>query len=265
MSALRFRLSLSFVLGVCLTALFAQRAGATDIGLGCGTPICMEFVSFGGSPPLYTSWDISDAVNAPDPYSVQASSNVVGEVTGVKLTGSATFSFNPACTPADYNDYCQVWADFGSGGNGSGTFAAGYSLPVGWNFSITESGSGAGNGQEQLSLGFNLFTSESCIGPYGLSPHCAHSFVYNGSGFGNISGNGSIGGLGGLTLESWSMGLYIAWQPGAPDDTLTVSIPGNSIDLGPSADTTAVPEPASLVLLATGLGAAGRRVIRRRA
>ncbi len=166
-------------------------------------------------------------------------------LTGVKMFGTASIS-----SFASGSNFQDIGLQFSvSSGSGNGGFFAGGAIPIDWKFTIGVTGDPQPDLTWQLSISIN-----------GLNVY-ANSF---GTAPGLITGNDVTSVLPAGTINSYLINFLVSDDEATKNETLTVTIPQNSININTAAATTAAPEPGTFALLGSALAGLGAFAWRRR-
>ena len=165
----------------------------------------------------------------------------VNGLAGIKMFANAPMTFGTTCEEECWEELSLV--ELNVIGPMSGTWAAGQTIPISWDFTLQFNG--------PVSLRRWEFNA-------GISANLQSTIVsVNGTNTGQISGSGTLTSFG--IPDGQPMILYsqiLVYWTGQPASTLTVTVPGNSIDFG-VAPTAGVPEPGTAGLVLGGLLVAG--------
>lgn len=154
---------------------------------------------------------------------------IFNNVIGVKGFGSTTLTVGEGG-----DGFFELYALME--GTGSGDDFATSEIPAEWQFTVTSSNANPVNWL--LLFTVNGIDSE-----------------FNDDGTplpGTEENDGLINVPNGSALSTWSARLSLTWE-GQEGDTLTLTIPQNSIDINPGGEFTGVPEPSAFLLVVPGL------------
>lgn len=164
-------------------------------------------------------------------------------LTGVKLFGTASVS-----DTISGGGVQLIGLGFFASGSGNGGIFAGGTIPVDWSFSTTVTGNANPDLTWVLTLNINNTVVYNKL--FAISP-------------GLITGSDVTDALPAGPINSYSINFGVNDNEAVQGETLTVTVPSNSVNINTAA--TSAPEPGTFALLGSALAGIGSLAWRRRA
>jgi PEP-CTERM motif len=165
-------------------------------------------------------------------------------LTGVKMFGTASIS-----GVSGGANFQFIGLEFSVSGSGNGGSFIGGAIPIDWKFTIGVTG------DPQPDLSWLLQVQINGVGVYSNSFSAAP---------GVIAGNDVTSVVPAGPITSYQINFLVSDDEALPNETLTVTVPQNSININTAAITAGVPEPGTFALLGSALVGLGAFAWRRR-